>query len=92
MDDISKQLDNLPDYGQLQIFVKAHHRGVSKVDTVKMTTTRYEDQDPNISVTADIIRMIKLIQATESTGTLGFSVSFKTGQAVMLQVQDFKGM
>ena len=91
LNQIADQLDNLPDFGSIQIFIKSHY-GAGKADIVKMTTTKYTDNEPNVSLTADIIRMIKLIDATGSSGTLGFSVNFEAGSAKTLQLQDFHKM
>ena len=90
LQDISMQLDTMPDFGQLQIYIKAHLGQIGKADMVKMTTTKYTDNDPNVSVTTDIYRMIKAMADAGVTGSLGFSINFKHGQAETLQVQDFK--
>ena len=88
--DIAQQLDNMPEYGQLQVFVKAHIGGVGKVDMVKMTDTKYEDNDPNVTAATDIYRMIKSMADAHVTGTLGFSLAFHNGSADTLSVQDFR--
>lgn len=90
LSDIARQLDNMPDFGQLQIFIKSHVGMIGKADMVKMTTTKYTDNDPNVSVATDIYRMIKTMADAHVTGTLGFSINFKNGQTETMSVQDFR--
>lgn len=89
--DIGKQLDNLPAYGSLQVFVKTHVGGIGKVDMVRMSHTRYaEEKDPNVTLATDVYHLIKTMSDKRLTGSLGFSVTFKNGIAELMQVQDFK--
>ena len=90
LENIADQLIDMPEYGQIQIFVRSHLGMIGKVDIVKMTTTKYEDNDPNVSVVADIFSMIKGISDASISGSLGFSVNFKHGVAETMQVQDFQ--
>jgi len=90
LQDIGRQLDSMPQFGQLQVFVKSHVGMLGKVDMVKMTTTKYTDNDPNVSAAADIYRMIKVMSDARVNGSLGFSVTFKHGLAETMQVQDFR--
>ncbi len=90
LNQIAVQLDTMPEFGQLQIFVRSHIGKVGKADIVKMTTTKYTDNDPNVSVTTDIFRMIKAIDDAHITGNLGFSITFKDGLAETMAVQDFR--
>lgn len=88
--DIERQLDSMPMFGQLQIYIKSHVGEIGKADMVKMTTTKYEDNDANVSATADIFRMIKAMSTAGVSGSLGFSITFKKGQAETMAVQDFR--
>lgn len=90
LQDIGIQLDSMPDFGQLQIFVKSHLGGIGNADMVKMTTTKYTDNDPNVTLATDIYRMIKTMADAQVNGSLGFSVTFKRGNAETMQVQDFR--
>src|SRR4030081_1006936 len=87
---IALQLKTLPDFGQIQIHIKRHLGTFSNTDIVKMTSLRYTDNEPNVTLTTDIYRLIKNVADANLTGTLGFSVSFKKGRADLMQVQDFK--
>ena len=85
-----EELDNIADFGKLQFFVSKHVGLLSKADYVQLKTTKYTHNEPNISLVADILRMIKNIDANGATGTLGFSINFKNGEAETLQLQDFQ--
>lgn len=87
---IQVQLTTLSDYGQLQIHVKKHGGEYSNTDYVKMTTVRYTDDDPNVTCTSDVFKLIKNIANTALTGTLSFTIQFKKGRADIMQVQDFR--
>lgn len=87
---IALQLNAMPEFGQMQIHVKRHLGTFSNTDIVKMTSYRYTDNDPNVTCTSDIFKLIKQIADARVTGTLGLSVSFKNGRADLMQVQDFK--
>ena len=88
--DISRQLDSLPEFGQLQITVKAHVGQIGRVDIAKLTTTKYNDSDANVSATTDIYQLIKRMADAKVNGNLGFSLTFKHGLAETLAVQDFR--
>lgn len=90
LDDIALQLDTMPEFGQLQIFVHSHIGQIGKADIVKMTTTKYTDNEPNVSCTTDVFRMIKALSDAGVSGNLGFSITFKDGLAETMAVQDFR--
>lgn len=90
MQQISGQLDTVSDFGQMQIYIKKHVGAYSSTDYVKMTNFRYNDNEPNVNMTADIFRLIKQITDARLNGSLSFSVQFKHGRAELMQVQDFK--
>ena len=87
---IETQLSQMPDFGQLQIHLKRHAGKFSNTDLVKMTPYRYTDTDPNVSCTSDILTLIKQIADAKLNGSLSFSITFKSGDADLMQVQDFK--
>lgn len=90
---IKQQLASLPDFGQLQIFVKKHVGSYSNTDFVKMSNRKYAASTPeeaNADCATDIYSLIKGIQQAELTGSLGFSIQFKKGRADLMAVQDFK--
>lgn len=88
MQSIRKQLEDLPDFGQLQIHVKRHLGEFGNTDLVKVTSIKFGD-DPNVNATTAIFQMIKAIADAGETGTLSFSINFKHGEAELMQVQDF---
>lgn len=90
IEQIRVQLNSIPDFGQMQIHVKRHLGKFSNTDIVKMTSYRYTDNDPNVTLTTNIYGLIKQIADAGLTGTVGFSVTFKRGRADLMQVQDFK--
>jgi hypothetical protein len=87
---IRKQLESLPDFGQLQIHVKRHLGTFNNTDVVKISSTKFNGSDTNVTATAMIFQLIKSIADAHETGTLSFNVSFKAGQAELMQVQDFR--
>lgn len=87
---IALQLNQMPDYGQLQIHLKRHAGKYSNTDLVKMTPHRYTDNEPNVTCTTDILGLIKQIADAGVDGSLGFSITFKKGRADLMQVSDFK--
>jgi len=87
---IESQLAQMPDFGQLQIHLKRHAGKFSNTDLVKMTPYRYSSSDPNVSCTSDILTLIKQIADAKLDGSLSFSVTFKEGNADLMQVQDFR--
>lgn len=90
---IASQIASLPDYGQLQIHIKKHAdlgKAFSNADYVKVTTFRYTDNEPNVSCTTDMLRLIKQITDANLTGSLGFNITFRKGRADLMQVQDFQ--
>lgn len=92
MASIEQQLDTMPQFGQLQIYIKSHMGEANRVDIVKLNTVKYTEQEPNVTCAADIYSLIKAIAAAKLDGTLGFSITFKHGQADIMQTQDFKKM
>lgn len=90
MKQIEAQLATVPDFGQLQIHIKKHVGNFSNTDYVKMTSYKYSDNDPNVTCTSDIFKLIKGIADAGVTGSLGFSITFKKGNADLMQVSDFK--
>lgn len=87
---IATQLATVPDFGQVQFHIKKHIGSFSNTDVVKLTSYRYTKDEPNVSVTTDMLRLVKQITDAQLTGSLGFSVQFKHGKAEQMQVQDFK--
>ncbi len=87
---ISAELDNLDDFGQLQMHLKKHTGYYSNADIVKMTSVKFTDNEPNVTAGARIIRLIKGINDTNLTGSLSFTLKFDKGQAEQMLVQDFK--
>lgn len=86
---IESQLQEVPDFGQLQIHVKKHV-GKYFTDYVKMTSFKYNSDEPNIICTADIVKLIKQIADAGLDGSLSFGIDFKRGEADVMRVQDFK--
>lgn len=87
---IRRQLDELPDYGQLQMHIKRHAGKFSNTDAVKMTSVRFTEKDPNVAATTRIFQLIKAVADAKLTGTLAFSINLKNGIAEQMMVQDFK--
>jgi len=87
---ISDQLDGLEDFQQLQIHIKRHAGKFSNTDYLKIAPLRYTTNEPNVTCTSDILRLIRGVTDAELTGNLTFSVTFKHGKADMMTVQDFK--
>lgn len=89
MQSIRKQLEELPDFGQLQVHIKRHLGEFGNTDLVKVTSIKFND-DPNVAATTAIFQMVKAIADAGETGTLTFSVNFKKGEAEKMSIQDFK--
>jgi len=86
---IESQLATVPDFGQLQIHIKKHTGKFLNTDYVKMTSYKYSDIEPNVTCTADIVRLIKSVAEAKLDGSLNFSVDFKHGSANVMRVQNF---
>jgi len=95
---IRQQFDKIPAYGQLQIIIKSHtvtlangsQSRIKKLEFVMIDTNKYVGQDTNVKCAADVMRLMKAITEAKLTGTVGFSITFKDGNAQTMQTQDFK--
>lgn len=95
---IKDQIDRMPAFGQVQIIVKSHavtlangsRSRAKKADIVNVDQTRYEGYDANVKCAADVMRLMKSITDANLTGSLSFSITYKNGQAHVMQIQDFK--
>ncbi len=87
---IRKQLEAVPDYGQIQLHLKRHRGEFHNTDVVKITSTKFDQHDPNVMATTMMFQLVKSIADAAETGTLSFSLNFKNGQAEQMTVQDFR--
>lgn len=87
---LKQQLQALPDYGQLQVHLKRHRGEYHNTDVVKISSTRFTDPDANVAATTMIFQLIKAIADARDTGNLTFNITFKSGQAEQMTVQDFR--
>lgn len=92
---IDQQLTALPDYAQLQIHVKKHAdfgKQFSNADVVKITQHKYTQHEPNVHCAQDVMSLMKQLTEARLTGAITFSITFKKGNAELMQVQDFRKM